>query len=240
MRKIPFALALPLLFAGVSTRLAASESAQMVLEEIVVTAQKREQSIQDVPIAITAFDGNMLENNGATNLVDLNGIAPNVILPELGLIPNIGKFAIRGIAFLDPDPNADPKTGISLDAQRGRAQRRLRPRTGGDSARTSGHPVRPQQLGRHDQHGQCPAHRGSGRQDQGGLGRQRPAHAARRCQFRCLRRRHDAGQDRRRHPGLRRVLQKRVHWHRLGRHRSGRGARHLGLREWPLRRHADR
>ena len=87
----------------------------MVLEEIVVTAQKREQSIQDVPIAITAMDGNLLENNGANNLTDLHGIAPNVVLTEIGLIPNIGKVAIRGIAFLDPDPNADPKTGISID-----------------------------------------------------------------------------------------------------------------------------
>ena len=115
MRKVLLFLVLPLQLGGASASLAASEALPMVLEEIVVTAQKREQSIQEVPIAITAFDGNMLENNGATNLVDLNGIAPNVILTELGLIPNIGKFAVRGIAFLDPDPNADPKTGISLD-----------------------------------------------------------------------------------------------------------------------------
>lgn len=87
----------------------------ILLEEIIVTAQKREQSIQDVPIAITALDGNLLEANGANNITDLNGIAPNVVLTELGLVPNIGKIAIRGIAFLDPDPNADPKTGIAVD-----------------------------------------------------------------------------------------------------------------------------
>ena len=98
-----------------TTVLAEGESGDMVLEEIVVTAQKREQSIQDVPIAITAMDGSLLENNGANNLTDLQGIAPNVVLTGLGLIPNIGKIAIRGIAFLDPDPNADPKTGISVD-----------------------------------------------------------------------------------------------------------------------------
>ena len=107
--------ALALWIGAPAIALAEAESSDRVLEEIVVTAQKREQSIQDVPIAITALDGALLENNGANNLVDLNGIAPNVILTELGLIPNIGKIAVRGIAFLDPDPNADPKTGISVD-----------------------------------------------------------------------------------------------------------------------------
>ena len=107
--------ALPLWIGAPAIALAEVESSDRVLEEIVVTAQKREQSIQDVPIAITAMDGALLENNGANNLTDLNGIAPNVILTEIGLIPNIGKIAVRGISFLDPDPNADPKTGISVD-----------------------------------------------------------------------------------------------------------------------------
>ena len=107
--------ALALWIGAPAIALAEVESSDRVLEEIVVTAQKREQSIQDVPIAITAMDGALLENNGANNLTDLNGIAPNVILTEIGLIPNIGKIAVRGISFLDPDPNADPKTGISVD-----------------------------------------------------------------------------------------------------------------------------
>ena len=116
MRKVAALLCAFLLSAGgFSIASAEDASSDMVLEEIVVTAQKREQSIQDVPIAITAMDGNLLENNGANNLTDLHGIAPNVVLTEIGLIPNIGKVAIRGIAFLDPDPNADPKTGISID-----------------------------------------------------------------------------------------------------------------------------
>lgn len=115
MRRISALLCAFLLPAGGSVALAEDAVSNRVLEEIVVTAQKREQSIQDVPIAITALDGNLLESNGANNLTDINGIAPNVILTEVGLIPNIGKFAIRGIAFLDPDPNADPKTGIAVD-----------------------------------------------------------------------------------------------------------------------------
>ncbi|MBX3706725.1 MAG: TonB-dependent receptor [Pseudomonadales bacterium] len=93
----------------------AAATAAPMLEEIVVTAQKRAQSIQDVPIAVTAFDGRMLEDNGAVNIGDLNGIAPNVMIQQQGLVPNTGMFSIRGISFSDPDPNADPKTGVALD-----------------------------------------------------------------------------------------------------------------------------
>ncbi len=90
-------------------------NSELVLEEIVVTAQKRSQSIQDVPVAVSAFDGSALEDNGAVNLEDLSGIAPNVQLTQMAIIPNVGSITIRGINFTDPDPNADPKTGVSLD-----------------------------------------------------------------------------------------------------------------------------
>ena len=52
------------------------------IEEVVVTAQKREQSLQEVPIAITGIDGDELIGNGADNLSDLSGIAPNVTIGD--------------------------------------------------------------------------------------------------------------------------------------------------------------
>ena len=42
-----------------------------VLEEVMVTAQKREESIQDVGISVTAFSGDQLQNLGMTNTVDI-------------------------------------------------------------------------------------------------------------------------------------------------------------------------
>src|SRR5690625_4248727 len=48
------------------------------LEEIVVTARKRDESLQDTPVAITAFSGNRLQESGITNLADFNRIVPNV------------------------------------------------------------------------------------------------------------------------------------------------------------------
>ena len=107
--------ALALLLVQSSNAQQVESPAGLVLEEIVVTAQKRSQSIQDVPVSITAIDGSALEDNGAINIEDLSGIAPNVHLSQFGPVPNVGAFTIRGINFTDPDPNADPKTGVSLD-----------------------------------------------------------------------------------------------------------------------------
>ncbi|MEE8371320.1 MAG: hypothetical protein V3R73_04165, partial [Sphingomonadales bacterium] len=50
----------------------ATANAQERLEEIIVTAQKREQSIQDVPIAITALSGASLAEKGLSNISQIN------------------------------------------------------------------------------------------------------------------------------------------------------------------------
>ena len=68
------------------------------LEEIVVTAQKREQSIQDVPIAITAFQGSELLDRGIDGVVQLQDITPNLRINQgFGGLPS---FAIRGVGEL--------------------------------------------------------------------------------------------------------------------------------------------
>ncbi|MFZ1292818.1 MAG: hypothetical protein WAR81_01305, partial [Pseudomonadales bacterium] len=49
-----------------------------VIEEMVVTAQKREQNLQDVPISITAISGEQLEARGIEGLESLSSLAPNL------------------------------------------------------------------------------------------------------------------------------------------------------------------
>ncbi len=68
---------------------ASPETARPVLDEIVVTAQKREQSLSDVPLSVTALDGGRLRDGGIENLSDLSEYAPNFKLVDSGLIPNI-------------------------------------------------------------------------------------------------------------------------------------------------------
>lgn len=60
-----------------------------VLEEIIVTAQKREQSLTDVPLSVSALSGEKLRDAGIENLSDLSEYAPNFKLVEGGLVPLI-------------------------------------------------------------------------------------------------------------------------------------------------------
>ncbi len=60
-----------------------------VLEEIIVTAQKRAQSLTDVPISVSALSGEKLRDAGIENLSDLSEYAPNFKLVEGGLVPLI-------------------------------------------------------------------------------------------------------------------------------------------------------
>ncbi|MFV0277252.1 MAG: TonB-dependent receptor, partial [Parahaliea sp.] len=85
------------------------------LEEVVVTAQKREQSLQEVPVAVSAFGSESLENNAVLNLTDLNAMSPNVILQPAGAFPNSSAFAIRGITMLDVESTKEPAVGVVID-----------------------------------------------------------------------------------------------------------------------------
>ena len=64
--------------AGFSGQAMAEERQRAMIEEVVVTARKQEESVQDVPIAITALTQE-LENSSIRNLSDLDGYAPNLI-----------------------------------------------------------------------------------------------------------------------------------------------------------------
>ena len=84
--------------------------------EIVVTAQFRNQRLQDVPIAITAVTGEMLEQRGQTNLVDLGGTAPNVTLREAPATYGPAVVAyIRGVGQRDTTFALEPGVGLYID-----------------------------------------------------------------------------------------------------------------------------
>jgi len=86
------------------------------LEEIVVTAQFRQQNLQDTPLAITAVNAEMMEQRGQTSLHDLGQQAPNVQLVETGGAFGPGMTAsIRGIGQADFDPAFAPGVGVYID-----------------------------------------------------------------------------------------------------------------------------
>ena len=68
---------------------------QSAIDEIIVTANKREQALQDVPISIVALTGEQLENAGIKNLNDLSYLVPNLSVWEIG--PGYQTITLRGV-----------------------------------------------------------------------------------------------------------------------------------------------
>ena len=91
--------------------------AQAVLEEIVVTAQRREQNLQEVPVSVTAFSGTQLQELGITEAVQYLSLSPNVSFTEDGQTGSRGiSISMRGISNINTDESAFIQSiGIYLD-----------------------------------------------------------------------------------------------------------------------------
>ena len=85
-----------------------------VLEEIIVTAQKREQNIQDVGIAITAFSGEQMRQLGYTNAQQITALAPGVHTVQPNGEANYA-LAIRGAANSDFVANQESPVSLYVD-----------------------------------------------------------------------------------------------------------------------------
>ena len=84
--------------------------------EIIVTAQFREQNLQDTPIAITAVNAEMLEARGQTNIAQVAAQAPNVSLRPQPQNGGSGLIAfIRGVGQVDFNYALDPGVGVYID-----------------------------------------------------------------------------------------------------------------------------
>ncbi len=88
------------------------------IAEIVVTAQKRAENVQDVPIAISAFSAESLQERAVSSVASLSNISPNVTLdagtPFSGSSAVLSAY-IRGIGANDFAFNIDPGVGVYLD-----------------------------------------------------------------------------------------------------------------------------
>lgn len=93
----------------------AQDGRAVALEEIVVTAQRREASLQDTPIAISAFTETKLNDLGVFDVSQIGGFSPNV---NIGKQPssnsNMGVY-IRGVGNSETSLLIDPKVGVYID-----------------------------------------------------------------------------------------------------------------------------
>ncbi|WP_245646587.1 TonB-dependent receptor [Sphingomonas soli] len=87
-------------------------------DEIVVSARRREENLQDTPVAITAFSAEMLEVRQITQTQDLERVTPSLQFKPAGqLSGNTASSVvfIRGVGQVDPTAAVDPGVGVYLD-----------------------------------------------------------------------------------------------------------------------------
>jgi len=86
-----------------------------VLEEVVVTAQKREQNLQDVGVSVTALSGEDLRRMGIGNSLDIGAVAPGVQLNSSTGGNASAPLTIRGVAQNDYSPQQESPNSIYID-----------------------------------------------------------------------------------------------------------------------------
>ena len=89
-------------------------AAEMMLEEVVVTAQKREQGINDVGITVNAFTGDMLQERGVASAEDIAILTPGLTVNETAAT-GVPLYTIRGIGFQDYSTAASSTVGLYFD-----------------------------------------------------------------------------------------------------------------------------
>jgi iron complex outermembrane receptor protein len=117
-RILPFACALMVTNAALGETASPAQTAAgqaAALEEITVTAQRREQNLQSVPISITAFTEDMLAANRVADVLDLSAIAPNLTVRSGPGGSNLPSFSIRGLVSRGTAPGQDKGISLYLD-----------------------------------------------------------------------------------------------------------------------------
>ena len=87
----------------------------VLLEKITVTARKREEPIQNVPLSVTHFSSEQIDALKITDLESLAVHMPNVALDDIGTAKGVANFSIRGIGINSSIPSVDPTVGMFVD-----------------------------------------------------------------------------------------------------------------------------
>ncbi len=85
------------------------------LEEVIVTAQKRKESLQDAPISISAFSQEALNQQGISSIDDLQGKVPSLNMTPFPIQNTSLRLFIRGVGASDIQVTQDPAVGVYID-----------------------------------------------------------------------------------------------------------------------------
>ncbi|KQM17338.1 TonB-dependent receptor [Novosphingobium sp. Leaf2] len=93
----------------------AADSAAVDPNEIIVSARRRSETLQDTPVAITAVSAAMLENKASANIGDLQGAAPGLLITQQNSGAQAANISIRGLTYADIEKSQTPTVGVVVD-----------------------------------------------------------------------------------------------------------------------------
>ena len=93
----------------------ASEASEYTVEEILVTARKRTESIQDVPVAVSALSISQIERGNIQRVQDLEKLVPNVEMSDMAFAGGAISAGIRGLTFDDLEKTFETTVGVVID-----------------------------------------------------------------------------------------------------------------------------
>lgn len=94
---------------------AMADTSEISLDEIVVTAQRREEKLQEVPVAVTAIGSKAIHDKNINSVADIKGMAPSLSIGEFAFDSDTLLFYIRGVGSADAQLSNDPAVGLYYD-----------------------------------------------------------------------------------------------------------------------------
>jgi iron complex outermembrane receptor protein len=85
------------------------------VQEIIVSARRRNESLSSTPISITAITTSQLENKASANIGDLQGAAPNLLITQQNSGGAAANLSIRGLTYADIEKSQEPTVGVVVD-----------------------------------------------------------------------------------------------------------------------------
>jgi iron complex outermembrane recepter protein len=107
-------LALPFLLFSSPAVYSQEQESTLILEEVIVTAQKREQSLQDVPIAVSALSADDITNAEIRDIRSLQLLSPSINVTQSAAAYQTS-ISIRGIGTSGFNPGLEPSVGVFVD-----------------------------------------------------------------------------------------------------------------------------
>ena len=115
MNKSRIAAIVAIMSAPITAPIVLAEESSRAMEEVVVTSRRKDESVQDVPLSVTAFGQEAIDQIKPTTLRDFDGLVPNVYIGMNTAGPGASALYIRGVGYADIEKTQSPQVGVIVD-----------------------------------------------------------------------------------------------------------------------------